>query len=94
MIRLIRTIQPENNMAINEVASFETESCVGIWAPAFQAYILMEKNARNFDPATIPDVDSFDELDAHVMSAVSEHITGVSSVSAYHVKLEATDDDE
>lgn len=88
MIKLIRTLAPENGMNFEDVLSFETENYIGLWSHTNDTFILFARSDDGFNPVNLGVYDSLDELDESVYEECSEHIIAVSKDSSYRITLE------
>ena len=94
MIRLIRTLTPENGLDFAEICSFETKDFVGIWNHESNRFVLVARNDNEFHLWTLSACESLDELDHEVYNLVEEHIIGVSDNSTYTILLEESDEEK
>ena len=83
MIKIIRTLTPENGMKFHDICSFETETCIGIYNHAEDRFVVIEQSGYEFNLITLPACATLDELDNAVYKVCNEHIIGVSENSAY-----------
>lgn len=83
MIKLIRTLTPENGMKFDDICSFETETCIGIYNHATDRFVIMNQSDLGLDLTTLPYCATLGELDDAVYEARQEHIIGVSKSSNY-----------
>lgn len=83
MVKLIRTLTPENGMKFHNICSFETENCVGIYNYAEDRFVIMNQSDYGLHLITLPACDTLDELDNAVYEACEERIIGVSESSTY-----------
>lgn len=83
MIKLIRTLTPENGMKFHDICSFETETCIGIYNHATDRFVLMSQSDFELHLTTLPYCDTLDELDKAVYEMCQERIIGVSESSNY-----------
>ena len=83
MIKLIRTLTPENGLYFCEISSFETENYIGIYNHESDRFVIMNQSDIELHLVTLPECYTLDELDAAVYEVCQEHITGVSESSKY-----------
>ena len=83
MIKLIRTLTPENGMKFHDICSFETENYIGIYNHATDRFVIMGQSDFELHLTTLSYCDTLDELDKAVYEACEEHIIGVSESSTY-----------
>ena len=88
MAKLITTIVVENGMDFDEICSFETETCVGIYSHNHNTFIVMEKSSCEFHPCILPVCRDLEELDNEVYKVTDEHILEVYDTSDYIFVLE------
>ena len=90
MIKLVRTLTPENGMDFEDILSFETENYIGIWNYGEDRYVLIPRDS-DYDPEfylhTLDECNNLDELDNAVFKICDEHIIGVSENGAYRIVL-------
>lgn len=88
MVKLIRTLAPENGMDLGNVLSFETENYIGLWNYNNDSFVLIRKSEIEFHPVNLPRfIETFGELDDVVYEECDEHIIGVSDRSDYRITL-------
>ena len=87
MVKLIRTLAPENGMHFEEICSFRTMNYIGIWNHAEDKFALVEKSGVQFDLVHLPICENLDELDSSVYEVCAEHIISVSDRSAFEIAL-------
>lgn len=87
MVKLVRTLAPENGMHFEDICSFETMGHVGIWDHAAGAFVLLAKTEVEFHPALLPNCSNLDKLDDLVYAECEEHIISVSDRSTYKIVL-------
>ena len=88
MIKLIRTLAPENGMKFEDVLSFETENYVGMYSHTDDSFILFARSDEYFNPVVLENCNTLDELDEAVYEECNEHITGVSESCSYRIVFE------
>ena len=87
MIKLIRTLSPENGMNFEDIMSFQTTNYVGIWNHESESFVLMAEQDNYFCVFELHNCNNLDELDNEVYKMCEEHIIGVSSESNYRILL-------
>ena len=83
MIKIIRTLTPENGMKFHDICSFETGTCIGIYNHAEDRFVIMKHSGYGFNLITLPACATLDELDNAVYKVCDEHIIGVYESSKY-----------
>jgi hypothetical protein len=53
MVKLIRTLAPENGMAFEDVLSFETENYVGLWNHVNDTFVIFARSEDCFSPVDL-----------------------------------------
>lgn len=88
MIKVIHTLAPENGMAMDEIASFETENYFGMYDQYNDEWLLIAKEDVAFNAGHLDYTNTLDELDSMVYNATcGEHIIGVSRKNKYKLIL-------
>lgn len=87
MVKLIRSLAPENGMPFNDICSFHTMNYIGIWNFVADKFTLIAKSDIEFRAVNLLSCESLDELDGRVYAACDEHIIGVSDRSTYSFTL-------
>lgn len=87
MVKLIRTLAPENGMHFDEVCGFHTMNYIGVWNSATNKFALVAKSDVEFNLVHLPACKNLDELDDCVYAECDEHIISVSDSSAYAMTL-------
>ncbi len=87
MVKLIRTLTPENGMHFDEICSFQTMHYIGIWNQTEGKFAVFEKSGVEFDLVHLPACKNLDELDDRVFAEYEERIVSVSDSSAYEFAL-------
>lgn len=88
MIKLVRTLTPENGMDFGNILSFETENYIGIWNYEEDKYVLIAKSDNEFRLYHLSSCDTLDELDELVYQECKERIIGVSDNCNYTISLD------
>ena len=88
MYKLIRKLVPENNMDIEEICSFKTDSYIGIWNHVSGKFVVFEKENYQMFLYELDDCNDLDELYEEVYKVTSEYITAVSDDSDYTFTLD------
>lgn len=83
MVKIIRTLTPENGMKFHAIRSFETENHIGIYNYAEDRFVVMERSGYGFNLITLPACATLDELDNAVYKVCDEHIISVSESNTY-----------
>lgn len=83
MVKLIRTLAPEDGMKFEDIVSFETKNYVGIWNHTGDSFVLFAKYDCQLDIMRLFDCESLDELDDQVYKLIGERIIGVSDSGSY-----------
>ena len=83
MIKVIRTLYPENNISFDDICSFKTENFVGIYEENSCKFIIMPQNDYSFRIKILPQCNTLDELDNTVYYITGERITEVSECSEF-----------
>ena len=83
MVKIIRTLTPENGMKFHAICSFETENHIGIYNYAEDRFVIMNQSDYGLHLITLPACATLDELDNAVYKVCDEHIIGVSESSTY-----------
>lgn len=86
MVKVIRTLTPENGMDFMDILSFETESYIGLWDYVNNHFIATNKCERELRIFTVLG-DTLTELDEYMFKHFEEHIIGVSDRSDYRITL-------
>ena len=87
MVKLIRTLAPENGMQFEEICSFHTMNYIGVWNHAADTFALVAKSDVEFNLVHLPTCENLDELDDRVYAECDEHIISVSDRSAFVIAL-------
>lgn len=87
MIKLIRTLAPENGMRFDDIACFQTMNYIGIWNHAADKFALVAKSDVEFNLVHLPFCGSLDELDDCVCAECDEHIISVSDRATFEFTL-------
>jgi hypothetical protein len=87
MVKLIRTLAPENGMHFEDICSFHTMNYIGIWNHAADKYALFAKSDVEFNLVHLTFCENLDELDDRVYAECDEHIISVSDRSTYEFAL-------
>lgn len=87
MIKLIRTLAPEDGSDFEDILSFVTESYMGVWNHGSDSFVLFAASDIELNITELPRCRSLDELDNAVYKACEEHIEAVSRSCAYEFKL-------
>lgn len=88
MAKVIMTIAPEDGMCFEDIMSFKTINCVGIWDSTRGEFALMRQFSAYFEPLYIVGrYENLQELDNAVFEECSEHITEVFNKSNYTIEL-------
>lgn len=87
MVKLIRTLAPENGMSFRDIYSFRTMNYIGIWNFEAKRFALVAKSGVEFRAVNLPACESLDDLDFCVYAACNEHIIWVSDKAAYSITL-------
>lgn len=88
MIKLIRSLVPENGMDFGSILSFETENYIGMWNNPEGIYVLIAKSDNEFCCYHLSDCDTLDELDDLVYQKCKERIIGVADSCNYTISLD------
>ena len=88
MVKLIRTLAPENGMHFDEICSFHTMNYIGIRNHAEDKFALVAKSDVEFHLVHLPTCTDLDELDSRVFAECDEHIIAVSHKSTYEIAVE------
>ena len=83
MVKIIRTLTPENGMKFHAICSFETENHIGIYNYAEDRFVIMNQSDYGLHLITLPASATLDELDNAVYEACEERIISVSESSTY-----------
>lgn len=87
MVKLVRTLNAENEMRFDDVIRFETDNYIGMWDyGADEGFILMPKSDTELRMSKIEPVESYQALDDAVYNDCGEHIIGVSDNSYYKIQ--------
>ena len=87
MIKVKRTLVPANGALFDDICSFMTETCIGIYDHGREEWLLIEREATQFDSCYLGRPNTLEELDEDVFAIIGEHIEGVSTSSAYSFAL-------
>ena len=87
MVKLIRTLAPENGMHFEDICSFETTNYIGIWNAAADRFALVAKSDIEFHLIHLPQCTDINRLDELVYVKCEEHIVCVSDRSCYAISL-------
>lgn len=87
MIKLKRVLAPVNGVDFNDICSFTTETCIGIYDHGREEWLLIEREAAQFDSCYLGCPGTLEELDDAVYAIIGEHIEGVSTSSTYSFAL-------
>lgn len=87
MVKLIRTLAPENGMPFDEICCFHTMNYIGIWNHAADKFALFAKSDFELNLVHLPTCENLDELDDCVYAECDEHIISVSDRSTYEFAL-------
>ena len=87
MVKLIRTLAPENGMNFDEIGCFQTASYVGFWNHELGRYALVAKSDVEFHLVHLQPCKNLDELDDRVYGQCEEHIISVSDRAEYEINL-------
>lgn len=93
MVKLIRTLAPENGMHFDYIASFHTMNYIGIWNHAADRFALVAKSDIEFRLIHLPVCGDLDELDECVFKECDEHIIAVSERCGYEFSLTEVNDE-
>jgi hypothetical protein len=53
MVKVIRSLTPENGADFEDIMSFETENYVGLWSHTDDAFILFARTDEYFNPVNL-----------------------------------------
>lgn len=87
MVKLIRTLAPENGMRFEDIAGFRTMNYIGLWNHVIDMFALVAKSDLEFRLVHLPPCENLDELDDRVYAECEEHIISVSDRSTYEITL-------
>lgn len=87
MIEVKRVLAPVNGVDFNDICSFTTETCIGIYDHTCEKWLLVDRESIEFSSIYIKNTDTLEELDDAVYDAIEERIEGVSTSSAYSFAL-------
>lgn len=87
MAKVITTITAEG-LAFDDICSFVTENCVGIYSHNHNTFVLMQKSSYEFRCSILPVCSNLKELDDAVYAMSDEHIEEVYESSTYEFVLE------
>ena len=96
MIELKRILAPVDDTPFDEICSFETENCIGIFIDIFpdtfpatftSGYVIMPKSNSEFSFDFVDEVNTLEQLDEIVFRKVEEHITAVSTSRCLDIKI-------
>lgn len=88
MIKLVRSLVPENGMDFGSILSFETKNYIGMWNYQEDRYVLIAKNDCELRLYHLSNCDTLDKLDDLVYQKCEERIIGVSDVCNYTISLD------
>ncbi len=88
MQNVIRKLMPENDMDFEEICSFETLNCIGIWNHNRGRFVVFEQSDLEMWMYEVPEVKNLEELDCEVCKLIDEHIIRVSECSNYTFKID------
>ncbi len=86
MAKVITTIVAEE-LDFDDICSFETEHCVGIYSSQHNTFVLIQRSNCEFNFGILPVCLSLKELDDEVYKLCDEHIVEVYDSSAYEFNL-------
>lgn len=87
MVKLIRTLAPENGMHFDDICCFQTMNHIGIWNHAEDKFALISKTDIEFNLVHLPYCENLDDLDSQVYAECEEHIISVSDRATYEIAL-------
>lgn len=87
MAKIITTIIADG-LNFDEICSFVTENCVGIYSHKHNTFVLMPESGIEFQCCILPVCKDLKELDDAVYAASDEHIKEVYESSTYEFILE------
>ena len=87
MAKVITTIAADNGMSFDDILSFKTENCIGIWDDSSSCFLLVAESDMVFVPIYLEPCESLQELDNMVFEECDEHILHVFDSGAYKLSL-------
>ena len=91
MIKVKHTITPVEDLAMDEIAAFETESFYGFYCDTIDNFVLVAKDDSCFNINIMPkevSCDDLGEINNWVSDEFCEEIIGVHRNSKYKIILE------
>lgn len=88
MAKVIMTIAPEDGMCFEDILSFETENYIGIWDYGKDAFVMLRRSGRYFEPNYLKLCENLKELDDAVAEYCDEHIVEVFDDISYSIELD------
>lgn len=86
MAKVIRTVMADG-IDFDDICSFKTENCVGIYDHEYNAFFLMQESCYEFYCCILPECSNLSELDNAVYQQSGEHIEEVYESSTYEFVL-------
>ena len=90
MAKVITTIVAEG-LDFDDICSFVTKNCIGIYSHNLNTFVLMQKSSHEFRCSILPVCSNLKELDGVVYSLSDEHIEEVYESNTYEFILEIDD---
>ena len=90
MIAVKRVLVPSEDVAMDEIGAFETESYYGFYCSTIDHFVLIPKDDSSFDINIVPEDISPDDLNAiddWVRREFYEGIIGLHKTSKYKIEL-------
>lgn len=87
MIKVKRALVPVNGAVFDDICSFTTETCIGVYDHGRGEWLLIDREAAQFDSCYLGCPGTLEELDDAVYAIIGEHIEGVSTSSTYSFAL-------
>lgn len=90
MIAVKRALVPAEDVAMDEIGAFETESYYGFYCSTVDNFVLIPKNDSSFDINIVPEdisPDDLNALDDWVRREFCEGIIGLHKSSKYKIEL-------
>ena len=89
MIKVKRTITPVEDLSVDEIAAFETETFYGLYCDSVNSYVVIAKNDSQFNICIMPTeiIDDLGDMDDWMYKEYDERIIGVHKSSRYKLEL-------
>ena len=93
MIELKRVIAPADDTPFDEICSFETDKCIGVYVDSLPrlyspCFLIMPKNDIEFSIEYIEVPDNLEKLDNSVFDITGEHIICVSTSRSLEIRID------